>query len=206
MEMKDNLPGVVLVPRGYDPSTEWQEKVRPSPSLTNIATNKSQAHVEIWTGGSSRSPVNYGDLRGSNLSDTIFALLDASCPPANDPLGFGCCPGTKAGESTPWKDFYTNALIEDDPSWKVDLRQAFVRVQGGCFYNEPIRIVMLQLAADTLRAFTMEDEGYNCYHTLGQWSGTYCNVPQLVRVSHPIRSIPLHADATLRSTCRTVRS
>ncbi|KAJ4986534.1 hypothetical protein SVAN01_07970 [Stagonosporopsis vannaccii] len=161
----DSLSGSTLVSRGDDPSKWWQR----------------WGAVEIWTGGSSRKPVNYGDTRGANLSDIVFALLDASCPPSTNPSGAGCCPGS----SKDWQTFYTNALINDDPLWEVDLRQARVRIEGGCFHSEGIRIVLMQLAADALRAFTVKDKGYNCYDTLGRWAGTYCNVPQLVRVNLP---------------------
>ncbi|KAH6638827.1 hypothetical protein C7974DRAFT_421492 [Boeremia exigua] len=154
---------------GYDPSYDYH----------------GWATVEIWTGGSQRRPVNYGDTRGANLSDAIFNQLNKVCPPSLRNSGAGICPGSPYHPHG-WRYFATNALIKGDPWWQVEPRTAWVRVENGQFANEGIRTVMLQLAADTLRAYTLESNGYNCYGVPGRYTGVYCNVPQLVRINLPV--------------------
>jgi hypothetical protein len=154
---------------GYDPSTEWQ----------------GGSTVEIWTGGRGRKPVNFGDARGANLSDRIFDILNEKCGPSGLSTGAGCCGND---EKHPlWGSYFTNALIEGDPKWTVDLREVKVRPVKACWASEGIRIVLMQLAADTMRAYARRDLGYNCYDVPAvknpNWDGIYCNMPELVRVS-----------------------
>ncbi|KAJ4339862.1 hypothetical protein N0V95_007657 [Ascochyta clinopodiicola] len=148
---------------GYDPSRDYH----------------GWATVEVWTGGSSSAPVNFGDTRGSALSDKVFKLLDAACPADTSSSGRKCC------KDSDWKIFGTNALIKGDPSWKVVLRKARVKTQAACWESKGIRIVMARIVADTLRAYTRVSRHRNCYEVPGVAGGYYCNVPQFVRVNLP---------------------
>lgn len=165
-----------ITARGYDPSLKWQEG----------------STVQIWTGGHSRQPVNFGDTRGANLSDKVFAILNDKCPPSKLSTGAGCCGGNE--DHRLWGSFHTNALVEDDPAWRVDLREAWVRPVEACWASEGIRVVLMQLAADTLRAYTRYSLKYNCYDVPGEWDGIYCNVPELVRVSIPSSHLSIQDD------------
>nr|GFD51307.1 hypothetical protein [Tanacetum cinerariifolium] len=113
-----------------------------------------------------RKPVNFGDTRGANLSDHIFSILNEKCPPSDLSTGAGCCGGD--GEERLWGSFYTNALVEGDPAWRVDLREAWIRPVEACWASEGIRVVLMQLAADTLRAYTRYSKKYNCYDVPGE--------------------------------------
>ncbi|KAJ8105091.1 hypothetical protein OPT61_g10388 [Boeremia exigua] len=160
-----NTAASTLEKRGYDPSTEWQRT----------------STVEIWSGGSNSAPVNYGDLRGSNLSDTIFTRLNVACPASTGEGSRGCCPGSPQ-MPTEWRSFFTNALVNGDPWWEVQLRQPWVRIQQGCFRDEGVRVVLLQLVAEALAAYTLRSDGYNCYEIPGTWKGHYRNVPHVVNL------------------------
>ena len=134
--------------------------------------------MEIWTGGGSRKPVNFGDLRDRNLSNTMFELMDKQCPPSKWSSGRGRC------TNDDWMEFYTNAVTKKDP-WKVQLRPAWIRTNWAQWDNEAIRIVLMQIAADTLRQFTTLMPDFNCYDVDSPYwvKGTYCNVPQFIKVS-----------------------
>lgn len=135
--------------------------------------------------------MNFGDTRGANLSDRVFDILNAKCPPSILSTGAGCCCDK---EPNLWGSWFTNALVEGDPTWRVELREVWVRPMSACWASEGIRIVLMQLAADTLRAFARKDFGYNCYDvpaaTNPAWAGIYCNMPELVRVSTPFSFTP----------------
>jgi hypothetical protein len=141
--------------------------------------------VEIWTGGHGRQPVNFGDARGTNLSDPAFNILNEKCPQSNRySTGAGCC--VADNDDGLWGTLWTNVLIEGDPKWTVS-RQKWVRPVQACWATEGIRIVLMQLAADTLRAYARKDNGYKSYDVPEvknkNWDGIYCNMPELVRVS-----------------------
>lgn len=130
--------------------------------------------------------MNFGDARGANLSDPVFKILNEKCPQPNRfSTGAGCC--GRDEDNRLWGTFWTNALIEGDPKWSVARRKVWVRPVSACWATEGIRIVLMQLAADTLRAYARKDMGYNCYDVpevkKKNWDGIYCNMPELVRVS-----------------------
>ncbi|KAF9691435.1 hypothetical protein EKO04_010920 [Ascochyta lentis] len=152
---------------GLDPSRAYQ----------NWAT------VEVWTGGHSRGRVNFGDMRNSALSDKVFELLDKGCPARKTASGAGCC------QDKEWSSFATNALIKGDPAWTVGLRRARVKTEAACWDNEGIRVLLAQIVADTLRAYTRRAKHHNCYDIPGDSAGTYCNVPRFVRVNLPKHSV-----------------
>lgn len=159
----------IVSTKGWDPSLSWQ----------------GGSTVEIWTGGHGRRPVNFGDARGANLSDPVIDILNEKCGPSGLPTGAGCCGGDEKNRL--WGSFLTNALIEGDPMWTVARREVWVRPVHACWATEGIRTVLMQLAADTLRAYARQNLGYNCYDVPEvenkAWDGVYCNMPELVRVS-----------------------
>ncbi|KAF3037704.1 hypothetical protein E8E11_001002 [Didymella keratinophila] len=160
----------VVTTLGWDPSLSWQRG----------------STVEVWTGGHGRQPVNFGDARGANLSDPVFKILNEKCPQTNRySTGAGCC--SADNDDRLWGTFWTNVLIEGDPKWTVSRRKVWVRPVSACWATEGIRIVLMQLAADTLRAYARRDNGYNCYDVPEvknkNWDGIYCNMPELVRVN-----------------------
>lgn len=166
----DSTLSNVVNTRGWDPSWSWQGR----------------ATAEVWTGGHSRQPVNFGDARGANLSDPVFKILDEKCISHWDlPTGAGCC-GLGVNDRL-WGSFWTNAVIEGDPKWTVARREVWVRPVQACWASEAIRTVLMQLAADTLRAYARRDFGFNCYDVPDVknkgWDGIYCNMPEIVRVS-----------------------
>ncbi|UPX10498.1 uncharacterized protein EKO05_0001156 [Ascochyta rabiei] len=69
--LTDGTSNDTITALGYDPSYDYQ----------------GWASVEVWTGGSSRKPVNVGELTGSALYHTVYNILGKACPPMNNPRG-----------------------------------------------------------------------------------------------------------------------
>ncbi|KAJ4986535.1 hypothetical protein SVAN01_07971 [Stagonosporopsis vannaccii] len=153
----------IIEARGYDHSTEWQ----------------GYALVEVWTGGDQRRPVNWGNVRGSKLSDQVFRLLDTSCPWESTDANGAC-------SNNNWQWVSTKTLVEDEPStapFRTEMQDAYFKTENAIFATPGIRTLMAKIIAETLAAYTKNEKEYNCYNYAGE---VFCNVPRKVR---PLKGI-----------------
>ncbi|KAJ4359005.1 hypothetical protein N0V95_002540 [Ascochyta clinopodiicola] len=143
---------------GYDPSYDYH----------------GWATVEVWTGGSSRKPVNVGELTGSFLHNTVYNILDKACPPMNNPRGNYC-------SNNNWSGFRTKYLWAR-PVYVKECT-AWIKTDDAQWATQELRDIMTNIVGRTWAAYTEQPIGTKCYQVPGR--GNFCNVPRLVRVNMP---------------------
>lgn len=131
----------------------------------------------MWTGGDKRKPINWGNLRGPELSKEILRLLDITCPWESSDSFFN----HKCGNHD-WQFFKTKTIVESTPivfPFKTETRRASFKTEHAEYATLGVRNVMAKIIAETLAAYTKNEKGYNCYEYSRE---IFCNVPRKVRV------------------------
>ncbi|KAJ4338171.1 hypothetical protein N0V87_004148 [Didymella glomerata] len=135
---------------GYDPSKNYH----------------GQATIEVWTGGSSRQPVN--------AAKVVAGTLDRTC---GSQWGKYC-------EDHGWKTFDTPYL--KTPPAGIVQDATYFRIIAAEWANDNVRRMLINIVGSILYAYTMTPLQTNCYEVPGQ--GRFYNIPQLIRVHLPSSS------------------